>query len=162
MNKTCGFFLLALALASLSAQAEPVATPTHAASAPAPANTKVPVPVAVPTPAQAKPGVPALPAASAPPVALPAAPVITGQQLLEQRRQQELVANAERIDKANRDLLAENQQLQLQNENLNIQVKVLQGDRSAEGIRNGALAVLAGLLAGWFFFASSRRNKGSW
>lgn len=86
----------------------------------------------------------------------PPTPVITP----EQRRQLELVANAERIDKANQDLLARNQELQFQNENLTIQNSVIQRDKSSEGIWKGALAVMAGFLMGWFF-ASSRR-KSNW
>ena len=142
MNKIAGFLPIAFVLASLPAWAEPLPAP------------------ATPTPAQSKPGAAAAPAASAP--LIPPVPTVSSGQLLEQRRQQELVANAEKIDQANRDLLAQNQQLQLQNENLNIQVKVLQGDRSSEGVRNGALAVLAGLMVGWFFFGTGKRNKGSW
>ena len=53
---------------------------------------------------------------------------------VEQRRQQEVLANAERIDKANRDLLARNQEQQLQMENLSIQNNQLKLDRSSEGI----------------------------
>lgn len=80
---------------------------------------------------------------------------------LEQRRQLELLANAERIDKANRELLAKNQELQLQNENLGMQINVVRHDRSSEGIWKGALAVIAGFLLGWFF-ASGGRRKSSW
>lgn len=79
----------------------------------------------------------------------------------EQRRQLELLANAERIDKANRELLAKNQELQLQNETLNMQVNVIRRDKSSEGIWKGALAVIAGFLMGWFF-ASSGRRRSSW
>lgn len=88
---------------------------------------------------------------------LTAAPVAT----VELRRQQELLANAERVDKANRELLARNQELQLQNENLGIQNNVLKLDRSSEGIWKGAGAVIVGFLMGWFF-ASMGRRKSSW
>ena len=57
--------------------------------------------------------------------------------------------------------LYQTQELQLQNETLGIQVNVLQKDRSNEGIRNGAIAVIVGFLMGWFF-SGSRRSKSSW
>jgi hypothetical protein len=81
---------------------------------------------------------------------------------LEQRHQQELLANAQRIDKANRELLAKNQELQLQNENLSMQVNVIKRDKSQEGIWKGALAVIAGFLMGWYFSGNSGRRKSSW
>lgn len=84
----------------------------------------------------------------------PAPPVITP----EERHKQELLANAESIDKVNRELLAEKQKMTLQLEQLETQVNVLKNDRSNEGIRNGALAVIAGFLLGWFF-ASSRKSR---
>ena len=80
---------------------------------------------------------------------------------LEQRRQQEMLANAERVDKANRELLARNQELQLQLENLSIQNNVLKRDRSNDGIWKGAGAVIIGFLMGWFFSGAGRR-KSSW
>ncbi len=68
--------------------------------------------------------------------------------------------NAERIDKANRELLARNQELQMQNENLNLQNNVLKRDKSSDGIWKGALAVVVGFLMGWFFSGGSRRKSG--
>lgn len=81
--------------------------------------------------------------------------------ILEERRRQEMLANAERIDKANRELLAKNQELQLQNENLNLQNTRLKLDKSSDGIWKGALAVIAGFLMGWYFSGGNRR-KSSW
>lgn len=72
-----------------------------------------------------------------------------------------MLANAERIDKANRELLAKNQELQLQNENLNLQNTRLKLDKSSDGIWKGALAVIAGFLMGWYFSGGNRR-KSSW
>lgn len=80
---------------------------------------------------------------------------------LEQRRQQELLADAQRIDKANHELLAKNQELQLQIENLALQNNVLKRDKSSDGIWKGALAVIAGFLMGWYFSGNGRR-KNSW
>lgn len=76
----------------------------------------------------------------------------------EQRREQMLLSNAERIDNTNRGLLADKQKLLIQLEQLQTQVNVLKNDRSNEGIREGALAVIAGFMLGWFF-ASSRRKS---
>jgi hypothetical protein len=60
-------------------------------------------------------------------------------------------------------LLTRNQSLQLQNESLKLQLRVLQEDRSAEGIRNGALAVLAGLFVGWLLAGRrSQKTDRSW
>lgn len=121
--------------------AAPVTVGNTAAATTAPVAT--PAPVAAPAPAIEN--------------MLTAAPVAT----VELRRQQELLANAERVDKANRELLARNQELQLQNENLGIQNNVLKLDRSSEGIWKGAGAVIVGFLMGWFF-ASMGRRKSSW
>lgn len=113
------------------------------------------------TPVTATPSAPPAPsAAAASPVfenILNTTPVITP----EQRRQQEMLANAERVDKANRELLARNQELQLQMENLSIQNNVLKRDKSNEGIWRGAGAVIVGFLMGWFFAGVGRR-KSSW
>lgn len=133
--------------------------PPSAPAAQAPASAPgTPRPVAPVLPVPKPPAVPA-PAVVAPaPVAEAPAPAPL---TLEQRRQLELLANAERIDKANRELLARNQELQLQNETLTMQVNVIRRDRSSEGIWKGALAVIAGFLMGWYFSGSGRR-KSSW
>lgn len=149
---------------STATWAEPTATTPSAAPATAPAPAAKPAAAATPAAAPAsaaKPLTATAPAGTATPATpvAPPAPVITP----EQRHQQELLANAEKIDHANRDLLAKNQELQLQNENLGIQVNVLQKDRSAEGIRNGAIAVIAGFFIGFFFSGTGgRRNKSGW
>lgn len=164
MNKT-SLYLPGLLLASSLVMAETVSAPATTAqaspvapAAPAqePAAKKVVRPVAAP----AKPVAPVAPAAAPTPAAsvTPAkAPVIT----IEQRRQQEMLVNAERVDKTNLELLARNQELQLQLENLAIQNNVLKHDRSNEGIWKGAGAVIAGFLMGWFFSGAGRR-KSSW
>lgn len=129
----------------------PAAAATPVASTPVPAPTPVAAPGA--TAASATPVI-ALPGQAA---IAPTAPTLT----LEQRRQQELLANAGKLDQANRDLLAKNQLMQLEIEKLATQVNVLKNDRSNEGIRNGALAVIAGFLLGWFFASLRGGNKGS-
>lgn len=170
MNKL--LLLPCLLAASLVHAETPAAAPVRPA-VPAPA------PAVAPTPAPVKPAAAATPAAPAPAAAAaaaaPAATVVPGQAAHadalapvapvpltpEQRRQQELLVNAERIDQANRELLAKNQELQLQNENLGMQINVIRHDKSSDGIWKGALAVIAGFLLGWFFATSSRR-KSSW
>jgi hypothetical protein len=83
---------------------------------------------------------------------------------MEQRRQQELVANAEKLDQANRALLARNQMLQVQLESLDSQVKILQGDRSNSAIWTGAFTVILGFVLGLIFANSNnrRRSKTGW
>ena len=112
-------------------------------------------------PAAAQMMMPPLPPA---PSGIQAATIANAEATVEQRRQQELVANAEKLDQANRELLAQNQELKVQNENLNMLAKELQDDRSADGIRNGALAVIGGLIIGWFFagIGNRSRSKSSW
>lgn len=129
---------------------KPVVKPAPAPATPTPAASQVPTATPPTTPAAA---------AAAPAVVnvLTAAPVAT----IEQRRQQELLANAERLDKANRELLARKQELELQYENLAIQNNKLRLDRSNEGIWKGASAVIVGFLMGWFF-ASIGRRKSNW
>lgn len=136
------------------------ATTTPATTAPA----AVPVKSIKPKPKPAKsapattvvtPAVPAANNINANTTSLPAVIVP------EQRHQQEILANAERLDKANRELLARNQELQLQNENLNLQNNVIKRDKSSDGIWKGALAVIIGFLIGWFF-SRGRRRKTDW
>lgn len=138
-----------------------------AVTKPAATTTK---PAATATPPAAKPAVPAPAAAATPgataafpgaPVTAPVQPPVPTPLTPEQRRQAELLVNAERIDKANRELLARNQELQLNNENLDMQLNIIRHDKSSEGIWKGALAVIAGFLMGWFFATSSHR-KSSW
>lgn len=179
MNKLLHLLPVTLLLVTSPLMAEPAdapaapATPAPVTSAPKPAPVRVPVaapaPSTVPAPAVARPvaAVPAVTASAESPspttvgaaagLTDTAAPVVT----LEQRRQQEMLANAERVDKANRELLARNQELQLQLENLSIQNNVLKRDRSNDGIWKGAGAVIIGFLMGWFFSGAGRR-KSSW
>lgn len=178
MNKLLHLLTGALLLASSTLMAEPT-------DAPASPVTPAPV-VTVPKPALARPAPAPAPTVSKPVTVAPAvAPATTSAQTPvattvgaaaglvapatptpvvvtpEQRKQQELLVNAERVDKANRELLARNQELQLQLENLSIQNNVLKRDRSNEGIWKGAGAVIVGFLMGWFFSGAGRR-KSSW
>lgn len=186
MNKLLHLLPVTLLLATSPLQAEPTEAPA-APAAPTPVVTSAPKPAPVrvaPAAAPASSTTPAPATAATRPVATapagnaavaapapttvgaaaglatpaaPVAPAVT----LEQRRQQEMLANAERVDKANRELLARNQELQLQLENLSIQNNVLKRDRNNDGIWKGAGAVIVGFLMGWFFSGAGRR-KSSW
>ncbi len=64
------------------------------------------------------------------------------------------------LEAANQEALAKNQTLQLENDNLKVQVKVLQSDRGAQMFIYGAVAILIGALIGYIcanYF--SRRNR---
>ncbi len=78
---------------------------------------------------------------------------------IEQRQQQILINNAEKIDNMNRELLTQNQSLQLANEKLTLQVELLQHDRSSEYMRDGALAIIIGLFLGWAISGNKRRHS---
>lgn len=73
------------------------------------------------------------------------------------RQQQRLTE----LEQANRRGMALNQTLQLDNDNLSVQVKVLQGDRSAQMFIYGAITMLVGMVAGYLISArlwSARRR----
>lgn len=158
--------LLLCLLAASMAHSETTGTPAPPVPATRPATAIAPkaiTPLATPTATKAFPAV--TPAGKPATAIIPSvaeviatpAPEVT----LEQRRQQELLIDAQRIDKANHELLAKNQDLQLQIENLALQNNVLKRDRSSEGIWKGALAVITGFLMGWYFSGGGRR-KSSW
>ena len=130
-------------------------------SKPAPAKEKKPA--SADQTVTAKPVVKAaapLPVPISAPMATAAQAVITAKPASAEPspEQRMLIANAEKIDNMNRELLTQNQSLQLNNEKLAQQVDLLQHDRSAEGMRNGALAVIAGLFIGWFLAGNNRRR----
>lgn len=176
MKKVLAFaclFTLPVAHAETAPAPVPAKPATPAPTTPAvkPATPTAPKPVAAPAPSMApvtttKPATPVAappvaPVATTPPaIVMPAQPAAPTALSLEQRHQQELLANAERIDKANRELLARNQEMQLKNENLDMQLNIIRHDKSSEGIWKGALAVIVGFLMGWFFATSSRRKSG--
>jgi hypothetical protein len=73
-------------------------------------------------------------------------------------------AQSSRLDQleiANRNALTRNQTLQLENDNLSVQVKALQSDRSAQMFIYGAVAILVGAIIGYIianqFFRRTRR-----
>ena len=68
----------------------------------------------------------------------------------------------QQLEKANLDALAQNQALQLKNDNLNVQVQVLQSERSAQMFMYGAatlgVGVLLGCLIASYIHAKRRRQ----
>ncbi len=66
------------------------------------------------------------------------------------------------LEQANRQGLALTQSLQLSNDNLSGQVKVLQGDRSVQMFIYGAVTMLVGLLAGYLLSARLLTARRRW
>ena len=68
----------------------------------------------------------------------------------------------QQLEKANLDALAQNQALQLKNDNLNVQVQVLQSERSAQIFMYGAatmgVGVLVGFLISSYIYTKRRRQ----
>ncbi len=83
----------------------------------------------------------------------------TAEAILSQRQQQSLIDNAVKIDGMNRELLTQNEKLQLENEKLTQQLELLQNDHSAENMRNGAFFVVLGLFLGWLLVNAPRQRK---
>lgn len=66
------------------------------------------------------------------------------------------------LEKANKDALTRNQTLQLENDNLAVQVKVLQGERSAQMFLYGAATIAAGAILGFLFAGMMQRRNRRW
>lgn len=62
-------------------------------------------------------------------------------------------ARLQNLEKANLEALTQNQELQLKNDNLNVQLQVLQSERSAQMFLYGAMTLAVGVLLG-FLLAS--------
>ncbi|MDO8416747.1 MAG: hypothetical protein Q7S87_11125 [Agitococcus sp.] len=86
-------------------------------------------------------------------------PSAAAEPTISPRQQQTLIDNAVKIDGMNRDLLTQNEKMQLENEKLAQQVELLQHDRSAEYMRNGAFFVVLGLFCGWLLSNAPRQRK---
>lgn len=161
----------AVSPATLPATAKPVPSPKPVAPVAKPAQEKV-KPAAdtavTPKPApQTVVATPPLATSPAKPMAVP--PILSQGNIVLQaeldpveRARQSLLANAEKLNVANQALLSRNQSLLMQNENLALQLKVLQNDQSSEGIRNGALAALGGVILGWLLAGIRRPRNDSW
>ena len=117
-------------------------TTTPTAPAPAVTNTAAPATANGVTPAQDNP--------------------LTAEQITKNKTLQEAKTKAlikdqstrlQQLEQANLDALAQNQELQLKNDNLGVQVQVLQSERSAQMFLYGAATLAVGVLLG-FLIAS--------
>lgn len=145
----------------------------------APVST-VPTPT---TPAASATPVPATTTAMPPPATLPATrpttpptgaantPIhnkgLTAEQVAKNKVQQDAAVKSlvkdqatrlQQLEKANLVALAQNQELQLKNDNLGVQLQVLQTERSAQMFLYGAVTVVVGILLG-FLLAGYIYNK---
>jgi Na+-translocating ferredoxin:NAD+ oxidoreductase RnfD subunit len=66
------------------------------------------------------------------------------------------------LEIANHNALSQNQTLQLENDNLKVQVKALQSDRSAQMFLYGAVAILVGAIIGWIVASQFSRRTRRW
>jgi hypothetical protein len=66
------------------------------------------------------------------------------------------------LEIANREALTRNQSLQLENDNLSVQVKVLQSERGAQMFIYGAVAILVGALIGYLIASNFLRRTRRW
>ncbi len=66
------------------------------------------------------------------------------------------------LESANRDALTRNQALQLENDNLTVQVKVLQSDRAAQMFIYGAVTIVVGGLIGYIIAGYVIRRNRRW
>lgn len=68
----------------------------------------------------------------------------------------------DQLEIANREALTRNQTLQLENDNLSVQVKVLQSERGAQMFIYGAVAILVGALIGYLIASNFLRRTRRW
>lgn len=92
---------------------------------------------------------------------------LTAEQIAKNKALQDLKIKAlvkdqsmrlQQLEKANLEALAQNQELQLKNDNLGVQVQVLQSERSAQMFIYGAVTLAVGVLLG-FLIASYAQTK---
>lgn len=95
---------------------------------------------------------------------------LNAEQLAKSKVQQEAKVKAlvkdqesrlQQLEKANLEALAQNQELQLKNDNLGVQVQVLQSERSAQMFLYGAVTVALGVLLGFLIssYVSGKRRR---
>lgn len=174
-------FILLTALVGSMAHAAPTTAPATPAVTPASAPVRAPlyiptVPASAPvagsaaTPASPTVGnsgqISANTQASRAMTAAPADPATTDLKGLQARHLQEINTLKKRLallEQANQTALAQNQNLQLKNDNLGVQVEVLKSERSAQMFIYGALTFASGALAGLIIYSmiNSRRRR-SW
>lgn len=79
-----------------------------------------------------------------------------------QRELQQQAIRLGQLEEANRLALTRNQALQLENDNLKVQVKVLQSERSAQMFLYGAATLAVGALIGYLFANHLSRRSRRW
>ena len=134
--------VVAVLLSSSVYAVEPTTTTSNAPAPAAVTNTAAAATANGVTPAQDKP--------------------LTAEQIAKNKALQEAKTKAlikdqstrlQQLEQANLDALAQNQELQLKNDNLGVQVQVLQSERSAQMFLYGAATLAVGVLLG-FLIAS--------
>lgn len=86
-------------------------------------------------------------------------------QALQQKHKQELTEQQKRLEileQANQTALAQNQELQLKNDNLTVQVQVLQSERSAQMFIYGAVTFAAGTFIGLIIYSVLYTRRRKW
>ena len=137
--------------------AAPAVNPTPVAPAPTTQTTTVKVGTA--TAPAATTGTPAAPTVVAPVIKPPTLETLYAN-LSKQSKIQ--TKRLDELEIANRDALTRNQTLQLENDNLSVQVKVLQSDRGAQMFIYGAVAILVGALIGYLIASNFLRRTRRW
>ncbi|KAA8731832.1 hypothetical protein F4V57_11325 [Acinetobacter qingfengensis] len=100
-----------------------------------------------------------------PGTAAPITDIPTAISKMQQMHKQELVQQQKRLqqlEQANQQALAQNQTLQLKNDNLTVQVQVLQSERSAQMFLYGAATIAIGVFIGiiiYHLLYTRRRRK---
>ncbi|MEB3768248.1 hypothetical protein [Acinetobacter sp. MD2] len=169
---------LSLSLLCMAAHAEETPTPTPTTTAQPQVQTATPTPV---QPKVTKPAQPqqttVKPTAHAlvvkPIITSGAAPLVemTAAQIAQKKADEDLKIKAlvkdqtnrlQQLEKANLDALAQNQALQLKNDNLGVQVQVLQSESSAQLFMYGAATLGVGVLIGFMlagYIYTKRRRQ---
>jgi hypothetical protein len=91
-----------------------------------------------------------------------AAPTPQQQLTTLQRELQQQAIRLGQLEEANRVALTRNQALQLENDNLKVQVKVLQSERGAQMFLYGAATLAIGALVGYMFANHMNRRNRRW
>jgi predicted hotdog family 3-hydroxylacyl-ACP dehydratase len=90
------------------------------------------------------------------------AQAVAGVQAHLQAELQKQAIRLGQLESANREALTQNQTLQLENDNLAVQVKVLQGERSAQMFLYGAATIAVGAVLGFLWASAMQRRNRRW
>ncbi len=154
MRVVCGV----LAIGLLSSQVWAVEAPTALEGDPTPQATVSPPPVTLPA---TRPTTPPTGASKTP------SPAKNSADAAKSKLQQDAEIKAlvkdqqtrlQQLERANLEALAQNQELQLKNDNLGVQLQVLQSERSAQMFLYGAVTMVVGVILG-FVLAGYIYNK---